>query len=186
MDKKNYIPEGMTEEEVVSIIYRVCRAVAPKFKFGYHSSDDLIAHGVMLSIKFLSEGKFKPRGDKPLAKQLTNFLYVWVNNRLINYRRDNSNRSGCMDREPDKSKYNLMHCLLVHSQDLTHSDIFAVDTDIPSTVHRRDVIERVLAGLTANQKEIYYKMINEEFVSESDQAKLFKKIQNILGEGFEL
>lgn len=186
MDKKSYIPEGMTEAEVTDIIYRVCRAVAPRYRFGYHDQNDMISQGVLLSIKFLSEGKFKPRGDKPLAKQLTNFLYVWVNNRLINYRRDNSNRSGCMDREPDKSKYNLMHCLLVHSQDLTHSDIFAVDTDIPSTVHRRDVIEKVLNNLTGGQKEIYYKLINEEYVSEADQAKLFKKIQSILGEGFEL
>ena len=79
------IPEGYTEQEVVDIIDRVVNRIAHKFKFGYHTIDDMKQYGRMEAIMGI-EKDYNP--DLPLE----NFLYSHVHNRLFNIKRNQFKR----------------------------------------------------------------------------------------------
>ncbi len=78
------IPPNYTEEEVVSILERIGRRLAHKFRFGYHDSDDIKQQAVLEGWKGLAEYD----GVRPLE----NFLSVHIRNRMVNFKRDNYER----------------------------------------------------------------------------------------------
>lgn len=79
------IPKGMTEKEVVEIINRVAKGLANKFKFGYHSVEDIKQQACLYACMAIDT---KYDGKRPLE----NFLWVHVRNRLCNYKRDTYER----------------------------------------------------------------------------------------------
>lgn len=69
------------EEEIVGVIERVARTLAPNFVFGYHTRADIEQEGVAEALAVLLTDKYDVR------RPLENFLYVHVHNRLHNFRR---------------------------------------------------------------------------------------------------
>lgn len=84
------------EAEIVRVMQRVCRMLAPQFKFGYHSVEDIEQQGVIEAIEVLAED-----GKYDVSRPLENFLYVHVHNSLSNFRRKHFMRyeppCGCCD-----------------------------------------------------------------------------------------
>lgn len=78
------IPQGMTENEVIEIIDKVARGLAPIFRFGYHTIEDMRQQAKIIAI----EGLDKYDATRPLE----NFLWTHVRNRLYNFKRDNYER----------------------------------------------------------------------------------------------
>lgn len=176
-----FVPEGMTADEVVAIATEVSRAPARKYLFGYHSVEDLVEQGVLISLDILSKGKFKPRGPKPMALQLKNFLRVWVRNRLSNYRRDNSCRYPNADSPANKSKYNLMHPLKIYSQGLSTSEIFARDINVGREIDDRDLTGRLLTGLSVYERKLYWKKMGGVILSVAEEQLLLTASRRSLG-----
>lgn len=176
---KDYLPDGITEETFVAIVKKVSLSSAIKFQFGYHDVEDLQQKAFELALTFLQNGKFKPRGDKPIELQLTNFLRIWIHNRLSNYRRDNScrypNNGGS-----NQQKYNIMHPLKIHSQGLTNSEIFARESELPEQLSRDEVLQRIEAGLKPRNRRLYRCYLDGDEIDEVDLEKLFKAIKKIL------
>lgn len=176
---KEYLPEGISEEQFVAIVEKVSVRSAHKYLFGYHSVEDLMQKAYELAVTFLIEGKFKPRGDKPMDIQLTNFLRVWIHNRLSNYRRDNScrypNNGGS-----NQVKYNLMHSLKIHSQGLTNSEIFARESDLPAKLGQDEIFDRIRNGLKPRMRKLYERSLEGEILDDIEFAKLAKAIRKIL------
>jgi DNA-directed RNA polymerase specialized sigma24 family protein len=85
------IPKGMTENEVVEIIDKVAKGLAPIYRFGYHTIEDMRQQAKIIAI----EGLDKYDANRPLE----NFLWTHVRNRLYNFKRDNYER-------PDKPCFN--------------------------------------------------------------------------------
>jgi hypothetical protein len=85
------IPDGMTEEEVIEVINNVVRRLAWKYRFGYHTVDDIKQQGWLEAWKGLDKYDNK--------RPLENFLWTHVRNRLFNYKRDNYERPDlpCLD-----------------------------------------------------------------------------------------
>lgn len=82
-----FIPEGKTKEEVEEAMLRVARRLAPNFKFGYFTVEDIIQQACLFACECL------PRYDP--SRPLDSFLFSHVRNRLINYKRDNYKRTDC-------------------------------------------------------------------------------------------
>jgi hypothetical protein len=84
MSKKIVIPAGYTEKDVIRIIDRIARRLAPKFRFGYHAIEDMEQQARLFAWEALSayDGRC----------QLNTFLFTHINNRLHNYKRDNFER----------------------------------------------------------------------------------------------
>ena len=79
------IPEGMTEEDVLSSIDRVANGLAYKYKFGYYGVDDMKQEARLLAIEGLE------RYDSSRGK-LETFLWTHVSNRLFNIKRNKYSR----------------------------------------------------------------------------------------------
>ena len=75
------IPQGMTEQEVVSQITKVCDRIAPKYTFYGYTVDDIKQESFMICMDALK------RYDE--NRPLENFLSVNLSNRLKNFVRDN-------------------------------------------------------------------------------------------------
>jgi hypothetical protein len=102
------LPPGMTESQVAEVIYRVVDTLANKFRFGFHSSEDIRQEGARFAIEALNKGSYDP------SRPLENFLYTHMRNRLINYKRDNYVRNeppchGCIFYDP-KCKKSINKC----------------------------------------------------------------------------
>lgn len=80
------LPNGLKEEEFVRTISIVASRLANKFKFGYHSFEDMKQEAIFLALK----NKVLDKWDS--ARPLENFLYTCLHNLLHNYKRDNYER----------------------------------------------------------------------------------------------
>ena len=79
-----YLPEGMTEKEVLDVIDIAVRRLAYKFRFGYHTVEDIKQEGRFVALKALK----KYDSSRPLE----NYLWTAVRNGLFNNKRDNYER----------------------------------------------------------------------------------------------
>ena len=77
-------PEGMTEQEVLDIIDNIANRLAYKFKFGYHTVEDMKQQARLYALQKID----KYDGKRPLE----NFLWTCVRNLLFNNKRDNYER----------------------------------------------------------------------------------------------
>lgn len=85
---------SIPETELITTIYRVASRLANKYRFGYHSVEDIKQQAAVFALEGLSSYD----GIRPLE----NFLWTHVRNRLYNYKRNNFER-------PDKPCF---HCPL--------------------------------------------------------------------------
>ncbi len=175
-----FVPEGMTEQETIDIIYRACRKAARKYCFGYHDMDDIVQEAAMFCVTTLDKGKFKPRGDKPMAQQLYCFLRVWARNRQSNYRRDHSCRYGNPTSQLNINKYNIMHPLKIHSQGLTQHNMFARYSNLDEDFDAEDIQRRILEGLTVVQRKNYFKLLSGVIILPEYEQELYDRISEIL------
>ena len=83
---KMKIPKGMTEDEVLSSIDLVANRLASKFRFGYHSIDDMKQQARIFALEALDIY------DNTKGTTLDTFLWLYVRNRLCNFKRDNYER----------------------------------------------------------------------------------------------
>ena len=85
------IPSGMTEDEVINIINKVCKRLSQKFTFGYHTKEDIYQQAFIFGL----EGLENYEEGRPLE----NFLWVHIKNRLCTFKRDNYGRPDkpCLD-----------------------------------------------------------------------------------------
>lgn len=71
----------MSEEEVLKVIDNVANRLASRFKFGFHTIEDMKQQARLFCIKAM------PKYDR--KRPLENFLWTHARNRLFNYKRDN-------------------------------------------------------------------------------------------------
>lgn len=81
------VPAGMTQQDVIDAMERVARRLAPNFKFGSHTVDDIKQQAYLYACQGLAS--YDP------SRPLDNFLFTHVRNRLINFKRDNHKRTDC-------------------------------------------------------------------------------------------
>lgn len=109
--KNSELPNGVSEEEFLVVLENISKRLGHKFKFGYHSYEDMKQQAAIFAL----EGLEKYDNTRPLE----NFLWTHVRNRLFNYKRDNYQR-------PDKPCLTCPlydpHCKKSSSQCLEFTD----------------------------------------------------------------
>lgn len=73
---------NLSEAEIVDSIYRVVNQLASRFRFGYHSIEDMKQEGAKFAIEAINSGSYDA------SRPLENFLYTHLRNRFINFKRD--------------------------------------------------------------------------------------------------
>jgi DNA-directed RNA polymerase specialized sigma24 family protein len=75
---------GVSTEEFLKVLDNISKRLGHKFKFGYHSFEDMKQQAAIFAL----EGLEKYDHSRPLE----NFLWTHVRNRLFNYKRNNYQR----------------------------------------------------------------------------------------------
>jgi hypothetical protein len=174
------IPEGLTEQEVVTIMQTASFRIAPRFKFGYLKADDLIQQGIMECIKVINADKFRPIEGKCLKRQLYNFLATHIRNRMSNYRRQYSFRYANPESVSNLRKFNLMHPLQIHSAGLTNSEMFSEENTIDDDIDHSALIEKIRANLDVNMLKDYLKWSNGVKLPTVRKKALLAKLEEII------
>ena len=172
--------EGISDTEITQIIVSVANKVGPKYRFGYHSIEDMAAQAVLEGIKVLEAGKFTPGKDRSpdgTKKRLRAFLSVCMNNRMRNYVRNNSCRYSSENNKYNTSKYNLMHPVRVG--DATH---FFGDCPRPNEVESAEVIRYIRSKLTVDQVKDFVRIQNGVSIPAGRKALLIETVKEILNE----
>lgn len=86
-----YLPEGLTEEEVVRDIEKVVKEFSKTYAFGYFDNDDIMQQARMEAIIKLPKYKSVSKSGKP--QPLANFLYTVMKRKILNLRRDKYKRN---------------------------------------------------------------------------------------------
>ena len=69
------IPENLSEQEVVDVILKVCKKLAPKYVFASYEVEDIEQEAFMMGVEALN----RYDSDKPLE----NFIYAHINKKSI-------------------------------------------------------------------------------------------------------
>ena len=81
---KTKLPQGVSEDEFLAAIDNICKKLVYKFKFGYHSIEDMKQQSIVFALEGLKN--YDPK------RPLENFLWTHIHNRLFNFKRDNYQR----------------------------------------------------------------------------------------------
>lgn len=77
------IPAGYSETEVLAIIKQVSSVLAPRYAFSYYTAEDVEQEAFVICLKVLEDESYdSTKGN------LDSFLFVHLNKRLHNLRRD--------------------------------------------------------------------------------------------------
>jgi len=82
--KKKSQNKSVSDEEFVDVWEKISKKLGYKFKFGYHSYEDMKQQAAIFALEGLKNYDHK--------RPLENFLWTHVRNRLFNYKRDNYQR----------------------------------------------------------------------------------------------
>jgi hypothetical protein len=201
---KTSLPNGVSEEEFLKVLDNISKRLGHKFKFGYHSYDDMKQQAAIFAL----EGLQKYDNKRPLE----NFLWTHVRNRLFNYKRDNYQRPdkpclSCIFYDPecrkslnqcaqftDKSnceeyaawdkrnsnKKNIMKPLGI--EDLSNQTYHESKTDcsILDLVANEQIINILDKAIPASYRETYLKLKYGDKVYKNDLTKLLECIRTIL------
>lgn len=193
------LPHGVSEEEFLKVLDNISKRLGHKFKFGYHSYEDMYQQAAIFAL----EGLEKYDNKRPLE----NFLWTHVRNRLFNYKRDNYKRpdkpcltcpfydkhfqksdnqctefSSQMDCElyrkwfeRNDSKKNIMKPAIIEDQSLLQN---TKGGDFQSFMSDKELIEKLEKILVGEYREIYLKLKHGMKVSKVDIKKIQKFIES--------
>lgn len=71
------------ETEIVRVMQKVARTLAPTYRFGYHSNEDMEQVGILKVLIVLD----KKETNYDISRPLENFLHTIIHNELYNYKR---------------------------------------------------------------------------------------------------
>lgn len=80
----NQLPNGVSTEEFLLVLDNISKRLASKFRFAYHSIEDMKQQAAIFALEGLKNYDKK--------RPLENFLWTHVRNRLFNYKRNNYQR----------------------------------------------------------------------------------------------
>ena len=162
------IPQGMTEQEVVSQITKVCDRIAPKYTFYGYTVDDIKQESFMICMDALK------RYDE--NRPLENFLSVNLSNRLKNFVRDNhfistDNNERVKIVQPAQLDY--------ENNIVDGSNSFTMSYD---DIELKDISRLINEYIPAFMRMDYLRMINDVYITKQRKEEIIDTLLEILEE----
>ena len=197
--KKKNLPHNISEEEFILAINNVTKKLGHKFKFGYHSFEDMKQQATIFALECLS------RYDK--SRPLENFLWTHVRNRLFNYKRDNyqrpdkpclkceyydphlkssSNNCAKFCNKTDCELYRLWEARnnnkknLMTPQYIEDNSVFSENDNFISNIANKEIIDIIDQNIPTSERENYLKLKNGIKITRSELSKLQIVIMEIV------
>lgn len=145
--KEKILANGVKESEFLEVLDNISKRLVHKFKFAYHSFDDMKQQAAIFAL----EGLEKYDKKRPLE----NFLWTHVRNRLFNYKRNNYQR-------PDKPCFScpLFDKLYKNSNNQCLEYVNKEDCELYSAWKKRNETKKNIVQPAYIEDEINYSTKN--------------------------
>ena len=165
---KMKIPHNLSEQEVIDIITRIARRLAPKFVFASYDIEDIFQEAFIMGI----DGLDKYDSSRPLA----NFMFTHISNRLKNFKRDNYFRLDIGTAQTIQvRKKNILEAI-----DIENMHSVSLSSTIPEDVSTNEILEIIDKQLPAEFRKDYLKLRTNAQLSKSRKAQLIEVIREII------
>ena len=199
MKKPKKLHNKVSESEFLEVWEKISKKLGYKFKFGYHSHEDMKQQAAIFALEGLKNY------DK--SRPLENFLWTHVRNRLFNYKRDNyqrpdkpcltcpfyntkcasecsefSNKNDCslyaswINR--NDAKKNIMRPLGIDNIGENHREI--AKDDFMSHLSNKEILTLIDKNVSVKNRPIFLKVIGGSKVPKTEIKKLLNEIKKIL------
>lgn len=158
----------MTEDQVVSTIYRISSRLASKYTFPNYEEDDIQQEAFIIGMEALD----RYDGIRPLE----NFLSVHIKNRLKNFKRDHYYRHD--EGKAEEIQQGKKKLLDAGNIDDMHSFIISRETE--SSIEQRELLEYIDIHLPANMRSDYLRFKNEQTLTKTKKAQLLSSLKSIV------
>jgi hypothetical protein len=193
------LPNGVSTEEFLLVLENISKRLAHKFRFAYHSVDDMKQQAAIFALEGLKNYDKK--------RPLENFLWTHVRNRLFNYKRNNYQR-------PDKPchscpffdkgcKVSINQCEKFTNKDdcelyaawakrneakkniiqpgyIESNTSFSPSTTIEPLLENKELIRFLDSNIQSEYREIYLKLKHGLKINKSDLKKLQNHITKLM------
>jgi len=193
------LPNGVSTEEFLLVLENISKRLAHKFRFAYHSVDDMKQQAAIFALEGLKNYDKK--------RPLENFLWTHVRNRLFNYKRNNYQR-------PDKPchscpffdkgcKVSINQCEKFTNKDdcelyaawakrneakkniiqpgyIESNTSFSPSTTIEPLLENKELIKFLDSNIQTEYREIYLKLKHGLKINKGDLKKLQNHITKLM------
>jgi DNA-directed RNA polymerase specialized sigma24 family protein len=172
------IPNGMTQEEVLEIINKICDRYAYKFKFGYFEPEDIHQEAFIIALDALD------RYEE--GRPLENFLAVHVKNRLNNFKRDkyyrqNKNNDDKQERLNNSKKFLMEPLDISNIRDEAEKNMRLNDSFIDE-IANQELLEIIDEHLDTALRADYLRVRHGAYVPKPRREQISSEIIRILEE----
>lgn len=183
------IPEGYTEEQVVSAINKCSDILSSQFRFGYYDEDDIRQECFVEAIKLLNKGKFDS------SRPLENYLFRHLKRRCLNLWRDKKMRAdapcrichtgeGCENGQFCR-KYQIWHKRNSDKSNLLkpmpiQDDEKLVDSIVEAAAQTEEFQRKLDEHLTVEQRALWRKLLDGVTVPKKKRMELYEVIRDII------
>jgi len=193
------IMNKVTEGEFVAAWEKISQKLGYKFKFGYHSHEDMKQQAAIFALEGLK--------NYDTTKPLENFLWTHVRNRLFNYKRDNYQRpdkpcltcpfhdtkssSECSEfcNKNDCSLYNswikrndakknIMRPIGIDTVAETAQELN--ENQLLEDISNKEILDIIDENISIKNRPIYLKLKGGSKVPKTQIKKLYNEIRQIL------
>lgn len=177
----------MTEEEVIKIITKIAKRLAPKFTFGYYDVSDIEQEAFLIGIDGLT------RFDPNKGAALETFLFTHMNNRLKTFKRDNYCRISytcnvCNNEDPNceqcvkRQLTNERRKSLMEPMGIESLENESIPFDIFSQLEINEISTLIDKYLELEYRLDYLKMLDGVYIPKIRKIKIEQRIIEILEE----
>jgi len=163
----------LSEQEVIEVITRVARKLAPKYVFASYEVEDIEQEAFLMGV----EGLNRYDTNKPLE----NFMYTHINNRLKNFKRDNYYRFdyGNAQKIQDRKKS------ILEPVDITALYCVSIDDETVDNAHLSEMLDLIDRTLPADLRSDYLKLRTNSPLPKGRKAIIIQAIEDIINGDFE-
>jgi len=196
---KTELPNGVSPEEFLLVLENISKRLAHKFRFAYHSIEDMKQQAAIFALEGLKNYDKK--------RPLENFLWTHVRNRLFNYKRNNYQRpdkpchtcpffdKGCKVSINQCEKYsNKNDCELysawakrneakkniIQPGYIESNTSFSPSSTIEPLLENKELITFLDTHIQSEYREIYLKLKHGNKINKSDLKKLQNHIAKLM------
>lgn len=162
------LPPGLTEERFLEAFNNVIVKIAHKYTFASYETEDIEQEAFLIALRAMK--------DYDSSRSLENFLYIHLNNRLKNFKRDNYYRYEVgAAHKIQENKKNILEPIDIH-------ELFHIATldNISDDAQLTELMSIIDEHLPANMRSDYLKMKNKGKITKARKNKVMKKIQEII------
>lgn len=200
--KNKKLLNKVNESEFVAVWEKISKKLGYKFKFGYHSHEDMKQQAAIFALEGLKNY------DK--SRPLENFLWTHVRNRLFNYKRDHYQRPdkpclSCPFHKPNSSEHssecsefdNKNDCSLYSSwlkrndakknimrpigiDNITEDNKEILKDNLIQNISDKEIINLIDKNISIKNRPIFLKLKGGCKVPKTDLKKLINEIKKIL------